>query len=355
MIVPILGLGVLLSSAVEVAPGGSLGQLLDPQSRYAAIAGALPVEATMARAPAEPGAYWLAQWTSLDQPPQLTRFVIGAGKAVAERRVRIEQDRNPPSAALAWQPAPAQSELPVVGPRSRPQLQVSDRTAVASAELRVDGVPRNADNWSEGLSSGVHLLSVSVADVLDNRAELALGRVEVDLSGPKITLADPQGARGGWVGKPPYQIEASAEDAHGPVSLRIDSAQREQCRGAERLRCTLRKPEFTVIAEDGLGNVSDLAVQLKVDRVGPELSADSGPVRITKGRLDVRIGDVVVFAAEDNSGVVESGCARFGFSRCNELPARFEAVNRGRYQIRVEARDAFGNKRRTRFQIQVRR
>ncbi len=355
MILSILGLGVLMSGAVELAPGGSLGDLVANQSRYVAIAGALPVEAGLARAPVEPGAYWLAQWTRLDQPPQLTRFVVGAGNTLVERSVRIEQDRRPPSAVLVWQPAPEQGELPVAGPRSRPQLQVSDRTAVASAELLVDGVPRSADNWSEGLASGAHDFSASVADVLGNRAELALGRVEVDLTGPKITVADPPSARGGWVGKPPYPIEASAEDAHGPVSLRIDSGQREQCQGAERLRCTLRKPDFTVVAEDRLGNTSELAVQLKVDRVGPELSADSGQHRISKGRIDVRVGDVVVFAADDNSGVVETGCARFGFSQCNDLPARFEAVNPGRYQIRVEARDAFGNKSRTRFQVQVRR
>lgn len=355
MILSVLGLGVLLSAATELAPGGSLGELIDPQSRHVAIAGALPVEAGLARAPGEPGAYWLAQWTSLDQPPQLTRFVVGAGNAIADRSVRIEQDRSPPTAALAWQPAPAQGELPVVGPRSRPQLQVSDRTAVASAQLLIDGVSRDAEHWSAGLSSGPHLVSVRVTDVLDNHAELALGQVEVDLTGPKITVADPQAARGGWVGKPPYQIEASAEDAHGPVSLRVDAGQREQCQGSERLRCTLRKPEFTVIAEDGLGNASELAVQLKVDRAGPQLSADSGQNRISKGRMDVQVGGVVVFAADDNSGVVESGCARFGFSQCNDLPARFEAVNPGRYQIRVEARDAFGNKSRTRFQVQVRR
>ena len=345
--------GCVSAGAVELEPGASLKELLEPSSRFVAVSGALPIAIELALAPDKPGTYWLAQWSNINDAPTLLRFVVRGDSVNDEvRAISIPLDVDAPTARLVWNSGDEESTLTAaVGANQVPRLTTADQTGVRSAELLIDGRRTESGSWRQDLHSGTHRFSAQVEDVLGNRAEVEFGNLLVDLDAPDVALQSDAPGEDVWVGRPPYDIVATALDAHGPVDVQVSVAGRTRCRGIDQVSCRIRKAEFDVIAEDALGNVATRTFALKVDRSAPTL-VTVPPLQ--GNRVKVRVGEQVFLSAEDINGVVSS-CASRAFGRCVELPITFDAKSGGSYRFRVSATDRFGNKSKQKIRIEVSR
>jgi hypothetical protein len=345
-----------LLAVTSVARGAPLADQLGAACAQGAVQGGLLQSLAELRAP-QAGAFWVACFSPPLSAPNWRRFVVDDPAKAANVTHQIAQDLSAPAVRLYWKSAnetqldTVASENPVLlGPLLTLELSTQEQSQLRSTRLLVNGIEATAATWSAGLTNTTDTVQFEIAseDVLGNIGTTQFGPIKFDAIAPALAfkvLNSPPDAEPGQVGKPPYVLALNGTDASGVVQLSAGA-----CRGQGSMQCTLATAQTTLHGVDAVGNSATLEIALHVDDQGPSFLVDATPI-VAKRLL--KLGDSIALSASDAAGLSET-CARFG-GRCRSLPARYRAVQTGRFKIYLVARDAFGNQSKQSLAVEVRR
>jgi hypothetical protein len=320
-----------------------------------------PVQARAQLNLSDPSIAWIACYSSLDAKIASSwhRFALGT-KDLAQNAAPLQhviaQDLQGPELHLEWAapngaaPVALAPSPSVIGPLYTVKIAGTDPSGISHLRLLVNGAPREPENWQSELNAEAQSVELALEgeDALGNQSHVVLANTAFDAEGPHLSyraLNTPDGAPLGAVGKPPYQLELTGADAHGPTQLSMAG-----CSGKERLMCQLSTANATLVGIDALGNRAEQLITLQVDSTGPDFRVDDQPA---PAELRLKVGDSVRFEAHDAAGVSKA-CARYG-TRCLVMPTQYLAVARGHYRIVLKASDAFGNSSEQTVKVQVQR
>lgn len=194
-------------------------------------------------------------------------------------------------------------------------LNVNDNHGVDRVEILLNGqviATRTANYWTtevdvSGVPEGVYALSARAWDAAGNHGVSAVWEIEIDHTGPDVTLNSPVAATN--ADRPSFSFDSSAGDywsAECAIRKQGETGDLEPCGRGEWYSAdtpTEGNWTFVVEAKDSSGNVSRVEHGFVVDRTAPVAAFTSGPA---------------------DGSVVEVGNVKYAWSVTDGLPVTQE-------------------------------
>ncbi len=350
-----------LLPCVTIASAQSTTALAERQSDLRYGDNGAPPGANGAFATELPAPQWRVGYDTSGMPQTWERL----GKADSDGDVlslKLTVDAAPPQASLRFNGAMVETAQGVVlGPDADIAIEASDPSGGVSAELRVDGKPLAAGaGLSDGRDDGSYRLSVWVSDALGNSGETGVVDVQLDRTPPTLSWrrldAKSEVADDIFDGKRARLAIDLLDEGAGVKSLRLgdnEHAAVEIGNAPLEVEVSASSLEYSVV--DRVGNDAGGRIALRADTEGPVFIARRNGQPFELGNEPIRRTDSIQLSAEDALAGVARACVETSiwFGDCRELPLDLVGIAPGRYRLEFRASDHLGNRRISRFAMEV--
>lgn len=279
------------------------------------------------------------RWRVMRRDGQL-HWYLDRRRASSSSTQSLLVDVDGPAIQLTWSGA-AQSrpDTTIVGPDTRPTVEVKDGSGVAQVRYVINGANTVSD-LPRPLPADINRIDVLATDRLGNRARRTVNLL-VDNDGPDIRIDvlsrldnNPEYSQF------PAQLSISMVDEHAEVV----AAEPDVLTLATTQDLQWQEDSIMVSAVDAFGNTSTEQRQWRYDTQGPVARVDyQGVSYAHRETVHVRRGDSVTFSVTDEGAGLEQARYRYNRQTVRRLPQSLSFADRGSYDIRVFMVDKLGN------------